>query len=313
MAVCSLCGKPQDAVKQQTVYTARQLSATTQKTGFKQYTTTTLYGEFEPHTYGVCHACSMRRNILYPVAAYILSIPLFMLLGLDFAGALIFAIAGAGIAWWQLNPTKSLLRIALAARQRVQRATYKGYTQQAYSMLPGNVAASQAAATWGAANAGVALRATASGCWFCTQGHPADGEPHKVALFKLDAGTRHQDTVWIPRCAICEATHRRLLRLQTTLSFILAALAIGISIAAGVISGQSIGGWGWAVGVIVLLAVVIGGALGLLAVSRHLAASWGTRTLSAANAGHPEVQARLAAGWQIDAQVGNKATPPAHS
>ncbi len=309
MAVCSLCGKARDAVKQQTIYTARQLSETTQKTGFKQYTTTTLYGEFEPHTYGVCRSCSLWRNIVYPVAGYILSILLLVVLGLDFGGALIFAFAGAGIAWWQLNPTKSLLRIALAARQRVQRATYRGYTESAYKLLPGNVAAAQAAAQWEAAEARAVLRTTAAGCWFCEQGHPADGEPHKVALFKMEAGTRHQDTVWVPRCATCEGTHRRLLRLQTTAAFILTAVAMGIGIAAGVISGQSVGGWGWAVGILVFLVVVVGGVVGLLAVGRRLAASWGTREIRAANAGHPEVRARLAAGWQMDAQVGGKAAP----
>jgi len=313
MAVCSLCGKPQDAVKQQTVYTARQLSETTQKTGFKQYTTTTLYGDFEPHTYGVCRSCSIRRNILYPVAAYLLSIPLFMLLGVDFGGALFFALVGAGIAYWQLNHTKSLLRIALAARQRVQAATYKGYSEQAYAMLPGRIAATQAEIRLEAAEAGAALYRTAAGCWFCNQGRPADGEPHKVALFKVESGIRHEDILWIPRCAACETTHRRLLRLQVTGAFILAALALAIGIAAGVISGQSIGGWGWAVGVIVFLAVVVGGVIGLLAVGRRLAASWGTREPGTVGSGHPEVRARLAAGWQIDAQVGNKATPQAHS
>src|SRR3990170_2260623 len=141
MKVCSICGNNQDSTKSHTVYTARNLGETSKKWwGGKDITT--HYGEFEQHKYDVCRLCSIKRTYIFPLVAYLISIPLIMLLlSINLGGALFFALVPAGFAFWKLNVTSTLIRIAISSRRRASSnaanttkqtmSDYKGYSSSA--------------------------------------------------------------------------------------------------------------------------------------------------------------------------------------
>ena len=272
MKICEICGKHQDAAKSHTIYTARTLSATTKKTGFKQYTTTTTFGDFEPHHYEVCRSCFMTRTFIIPLAVFALSVPLLMaLLTLQFGGALFFALLPAGFAMWKLGVSSTLIRKAISSRKRGEAGDYKGYTEPSYEALPFRVTARKEALGRESAAAGARILATGERCWFCGQNQLANGTPYNVALTIKEENGQQEKTVWVPRCTACEAEQLGQQGKIMTLSMVVSFVAIGLGVLAGVLTGDALGGWAVLVGFVVFFAVVAAG----IAVIRRITARGG--------------------------------------
>lgn len=136
MTACGACGKSKNTPHSCTVYTAQFLNETSVKTGFKQYTITTRYGDIEKHVYDVCRHCYIKWNFVLPLAAYLISAVLLRVV-LPYEGwdaAFFLALFPAGIIVWQyVSLPRRLLKEALS--QRSGSSKYKGWTALEYLLL----------------------------------------------------------------------------------------------------------------------------------------------------------------------------------
>jgi len=137
MTVCGVCGKPKETSHSCTVYTAQFLGETSMKTGFKQRTITTRYGDIEKHTYDVCRPCYIKWNLVLPLAVYLISAILIRMVVLPNEGwdaALFLALFPAGIIVWKyVSLPRKLIKEALS--QRPVSGKYKGWIALEYLLL----------------------------------------------------------------------------------------------------------------------------------------------------------------------------------
>lgn len=148
MKTCEICGKTKDQTTSFTVYTARSLAQTREKTGFKTYTVTTNFSDFKEHTYEVCNSCNLGRACLIPLVVYLISAVLlafvfgirnstsFWNAMLYVAGALFVAFLPAGLVLANFRVEEKLVRNAIAHRKASNPGEkIKGYTAQAYKNI----------------------------------------------------------------------------------------------------------------------------------------------------------------------------------
>lgn len=302
--VCSICDKYQDSTKRHIVYTARNLGETRRK-WWGGVDVTARYGEFEQHTFNVCRLCFIKHTYIYPLVTYLIAVPLIMLvLSIKLGGALFFALIPAGFAFWKLNVTSTLIRIAISSRRRAssnaanttkqRMSDYKGYSS--WEMLPARLSHEAEVVK-------TIQSQTSDRCWFCQNRLP-NGTPLDVRMSYEGS----KETIWVPRCADCEKVHRRNTRLAQWGSVIPSAMILGLAILAGVLSSKFIGGWAWIVGVIVFLTLMLGLILLLRYACNHLAAQAGTHPVPYSHT-YPEIKDRVDHGWQIISQGNAKGNP----
>jgi hypothetical protein len=137
MTACGVCGESKNTPHSCTVYTAQFLDATSKKTGFKQYTITTRYGDIKKHTYDVCRHCYIKWNFVLPLAVYLISavfIKIAVLPNEGWDAALFLALFPAGIIVWKyISLPRKLIREALSQGQGFGK--YKGFTSFEYQLL----------------------------------------------------------------------------------------------------------------------------------------------------------------------------------
>jgi hypothetical protein len=137
-------------------------------------------------------------------------------------------------------------------------------------------------------------------CWFCQKDKPADGKPHHVVVFKKEGDERTDETIWVPRCSICEAVHQRQSSLSNTVQPVALLAIIGLCILIGVLGAKPLGFWAWVIGVVVAL---IGfGAVVMIVenIIRRRADTAGTRIEELAKSEYPGIQELIKQGWLID-------------
>jgi hypothetical protein len=300
MKKCEICRKYRVSTKRHTIYTSRVLFEDTRKTGFKLYTKTTMFGEFESHHCEVCRSCFIKHTFTLPLVVFALSF-LFLLTLFQFREfhiLLYFAVFPAGFALWKLSVSRTLIRIAVSSRKKGKPGDYKGYTEQSYEALPFRAAARKETLARESARAGAEMLASGERCWFCGQNRPADGTPYNVTLTKEEEGGKQEKNVWVPLCTACEAdrlAQQRKLKIQSN---VLSLVSIGLGVLAGVLTGDALEGWSVLVGFVVFLAVAAAG----IAVMRLMKVRGGKEFVikAAALIEHPQVKALLGAGWQMD-------------
>ena len=137
MTACGACGKPKNTPHNCTIYTAQFLDETSKKTGYKQHTITTRYGDIEKHVYDVCRHCYIKWNFVLPLAVYLISAVLIKIAVLPNEGwdaALFLALFPAGIIVWKyVSLPRRLIKEVLS--QKPGSSKYKGWTALEYLLL----------------------------------------------------------------------------------------------------------------------------------------------------------------------------------
>jgi hypothetical protein len=132
MKTCGVCGQSKETPHSCKVHTVRVLDQTTKKTGFKQYTTTTRYGDIEQHTYGVCRFCYIKWNFVLPLIVYLLFVVLtkMILLPDEGWGASLFLalIPALFVVWKYVIVSRKLIKDALSGKV----GNYKGFNELEY-------------------------------------------------------------------------------------------------------------------------------------------------------------------------------------
>ena len=130
-------------------------------------------------------------------------------------------------------------------------------------------------------------------CWFCKEREPAPGQEREVRLTKRIGMSIERTTTRVPRCAVCNARHRRVN---------LIGLSIGLGAAGIVIAVLCL--WRpfdtpvWLRVALALAALAIGGSF----IGRRWGLPPGTEPETAL-ATYPDVVAAKNAGWVIDEAV----------
>ena len=149
MSTCTVCGKSKETPKTIKMYTAQELGETREKSGFKQVTVTTRYGDFQEHRYPVCKACWKRWNTWIPLSVYLLSavILYFVIGGGSFVttfwtemayagGALFIAFLPLVLIVGLMGPDARFRKKALAERKEsYPSAEFKVYNEPEYEKL----------------------------------------------------------------------------------------------------------------------------------------------------------------------------------
>ena len=148
MRTCEICGKTKEDTNSISFYTARALGQSRVKSGFKQHTITTSFGDFKEHTYHVCKSCTNRVSCFMPlIVFFILSVFFTIVIGVRNStiiwNAILYIIGGfclatipSAVVMATFSVNERLLRKAVASRKGSSPGNQiKGYTSTTYEKI----------------------------------------------------------------------------------------------------------------------------------------------------------------------------------